>query len=835
LGGPTDNRFTAYDTLCAAAICREAGVPQVSVNLSNLTLFVRVTDLAFGGGFSLDRSYNQDDTRMSGFGPGWSFTLGDTLTTDTDGSLVIRRGTGRIDRFTTASGAASLFAVTGTTDTLTLNSDGTYTLRSLSGVVRVFSSDGRLLSMGGMTLDYSSAGQLTAAHYRGRTITFSTDAGGHFTSIADGAGRTASFSYSSDGHLTAQTNADGSTVAYTYNDAGNLASVTYGGGTTAITYAGAAPYISVASVTTPDAATRQYDTPDDPSEIRMIDGNGDPTWYVSTETGWLASVTDSAGNTLAYSYDASGNRIRVVNAAGETSSFTYDSSNRLTSVTDGGNNRWTADYSAAPTVRITDPNKKVWVLKYDASNNLLSTTDPLGNILTALRNGAGQITALTDGLGNKSSFTYTSDGLLNSFTDALGNQWSYAYDGAARPATRTDPSGGTLQAQYTARNRISALSAGNNSITFDYSGVQRDSLGRITQYTDSFGNQIQYTYDAAGQLTGMTLPGGKTVSYQYDHQHHLSKVSDWNGNFALYRYDAAGWPISLSATGPAAVYQYDGSRHLRAIVSTGPDGTPVAGYNYTLDPAGNRLSVSALEPNTSPFTLAAYTIGYDGDNRPVTRGDGQNYNYDARGNLSAIQGSRSLNFSYDPFGRLSGLGGDTTASYAYDSAGLRSNFNDRRQVWDLSGAHPRLVAEVDGGNNPIAWYVYGLGLLWKVGADGTAYFYHFDGDGNVVAVSNPSSGVISQYRYDPLGRLVSANEGVSNGFRAHGETATVDDQDGLLFTGDGFQFPDLRLTLPATADPSPPAPDLTPRFSGAAACFTQGVAACSFATGRRDR
>ena len=110
---------------------------------------------------------------------------------------------------------------------------------------------------------------------------------------------------------------------------------------------------------------------------------------------------------------------------------------------------------------------------------------------------------------------------------------------------------------------------------------------------------MTYTYDAAGQLSAITLPGGKTVAYQYDHLHRLSKVSDWQGNFALYRYDAAGWPVSLSVSGgPVTIYQYDGARNLRAIVSTGPDGTPVAGYRYTVDANGNRTAVSALEPNT---------------------------------------------------------------------------------------------------------------------------------------------------------------------------------------------------------------------------------------------
>ena len=140
---------------------------------------------------------------------------------------------------------------------------------------------------------------------------------------------------------------------------------------------------------------------------------------------------------------------------------------------------------------------------------------------------------------------------------------------------------------------------------------------------------------------------------------------------------------------------------------------------------------------------------------------------------------------------------------------------------------------VDG--TPIAWYVYGLGLLWKVTADGTPYFYHFDGDGNTVAMSNPSAGVVNTYRYDAQGRLISTKEGVENIFRARGEAGWVDQGNGLLFTGAQFQFPELRLTLPSAYDPSPPVPDLQPQLSGAGACFLEGVPNCLAATGRRTR
>src|SRR5207302_915030 len=139
--------------------------------------------------------------------------------------------------------------------------------------------------------------------------------------------------------------------------------------------------------------------------------------------------------------------------------------------------------------------------------------------------------------------------------------------------------------------------------------------------------------------------------------------------------------------------------------------------------------------------------------------------------------------------------------------------------------------EADSANAPVAWYVYGLGLLWKVAADGTTYFYHFDGDGNTVALSNPTAGVVNTYRYDAQGRLVASTEGVENILRAHGEAGWTDEGNGLLFTGSQFQSPDLRLVLPATVDPGPPLPDLQPQLSGAGACFSEGVSNCLAGTG----
>jgi len=831
-GGPAENRFTAYDVV-------GAGNPQVYVNLSNLALYLRATDLAFGGGFALERSYNMDDTSAGPFGIGWAFNLGETLTADADGNLVLRRGSGRIDRFAAAvPGASSYFALTATTDALVKNSDGTLTLRSpASTASRVFSADGRLLAIQDsgtprVSLDYDNAGRLAAARYRGTKIQFSYDGSGHIASVSDTAGRTLSYSYTGDGHLAQQTNAGGNTVAYQYDGSGNLVSL----GAFTIGYAGDPGYGFVASVTT-TALTRAYDIPQSPAQIRVTDGNGNATLYGSSAAGLLLSVTDANGNRVSYTYDASGRRTSVVNGAGETSKFSYDANGNLTGTTDGAGKSWSADYTSAGPAHITDPNGNVWTFKYDAAGNLVGVTNPASGTVTATRSAAEQITSITDAVGNKQSYQYTSDGLLGTFIDALGATWTYQYNGAALVSSRTDPGGGVLGASYSADNRISELTSGSATLDMLLS-FQFCNIGPPLSCGDAFGNTL--TYDAAGQLVGLTMPGGKTVQYQYDHQHRLSMVTDWQGNFAVYRYDAAGWPVSVSVSGgPITIYQYDTARRLRAIVSTGPDGSPVAGYRYTADANGNRTGVSALEPSTAPLAAAGYTYQFDAAGHPVSRGDGETYQYDARENLSAIQGGRNVSFAYDPFGRLQGLGGDNPTKYAYDSTGLRTvrnvNGTERHYSYYASAAGPRMEMETDGSGAPVAWYVWGLGLLWKVTDDGTVYFYHFDGDGNVVALSNPAAGVVNRYRYDPLGRLAASSEGVENSFRERGEAGWIDDGNGLVFTGSGFLVPDLRLTLPSSADPAAPNPALVPQLSGAGACFVDGVASCLFATGRRER
>jgi YD repeat-containing protein len=844
LGGPAENRLTAFDALCQGG-CADAGQVQLLVNTANLNLYAKVLDLSFGGpapAVVLEQSYNSDDRGPGPLGNGWTFNLGDTLTAAPDSSWVLRRGSGRVDRFGPAIDATQFFPISATNDVLTRAADGSFTLRNAAAATTWnFNKDGHLVSIqnSGITrvaLDYNAAGQLTAARpggTSGRPIQFSYGADGRIAAIADAAGRTLSFGYDGQGNLVQQTNSDGTTIAYGYDDTGHLSVVNTAAGQVAITYSGTADSSGVSAITLPDGSSRQY-APKGGRQVQVMDAAGNGAVYGSAVPGQTLSITDAVGNQIAYAYDAGGRRISAANANGGVTRFDYDSAGNLTAVTDAAQNRWTATYNGVLLAQLTDANRNTWIFGYDANGRLNQVTDPYGLTAKVSRNAAGFITSAVDPNGNQSNFQYDADGLLTRWIDALGGSWSYQYDGASRVTARAEPGGVTLQAAYDTQNRLSRVSAGSNNLVLNRAGVERDSLNRIAVTADSFGNRLEYSYDAAGRLAALSLPAGK-ITYQYDSAGRLSKVSDWLGDFAIYKYDAAGAVTGISfGGGPVVAYQYDGASNLRALISAGPDGTVIAGYRYTVDANGNRLSASAAEPSTAGLPVTSASMTYDASNRLRTAAD-QSYRYDAAGRLIGIDGAGAATFSYDAFGRLTAAGG---VQSAYDSLGLRVERNasgtTRRFVYDLSGPRPRVTMETDGSNNPLTYYVWGLGLLWKVTAAGQIYFYHFDGDGNVVALSG-GAGIVNRYRYDPLGKLIASDESVENSFRARGEIGWIDDGNGLQYADGNYYSPDLRRWLPGSVNLDAPNPALVLRFPGAGACFVATVADCSLGTGRRAR
>jgi YD repeat-containing protein len=153
--------------------------------------------------------------------------------------------------------------------------------------------------------------------------------------------------------------------------------------------------------------------------------------------------------------------------------LTYDSAYTEYTVTFQNGERRVFDYLSGWLKRIIDRNGNITQLGYDATNRLISVTDPGGRHLY---------------------FAYPSPTsfLITSVTSDVGISLSYTYDAQGRLIQVTNPDLTTLSFTYDANSLITAV---------------KDSAGKILE---------AHTYDSQGRgLTGARANGVEAVSVTY--------------------------------------------------------------------------------------------------------------------------------------------------------------------------------------------------------------------------------------------------------------------------------------------------------------------------------
>lgn len=116
---------------------------------------------------------------------------------------------------------------------------------------------------------------------------------------------------------------------------------------------------------------------------------------------------------------------------------------------------------------------------YDANNNRLTDTDPLGNTTTSTYNTRNQVLTIADALGHATTHAYDANGNLLTTKDAAGNTTTSADNSQGLRTSMTDALGHTT--------------------TYQYNGS-----GDLTQQTDALGHATTYTYDANGNKLSQT-------------------------------------------------------------------------------------------------------------------------------------------------------------------------------------------------------------------------------------------------------------------------------------------------------------------------------------------
>ncbi len=343
------------------------------------------------------------------------------------------------------------------------------------------------------------------------------------------------------------------------------------------------------------------------------------------------------------------------------------------------------------------------------------------------------------------AFTYYDNGWLKTVSDGTRTT-EYLYDVAGRRDLVTIRQGEAVLA------------------TLDY---VYDPVSKRLQQIVSAAGTFTFGYDAWGRRATLTYPNGVTANYSYNGQTDwLTGIDYQNLNLTVGypEHDAVGNRKSRVEDGTATTYAYDDTYQLTKAK------TGASEENFVFDTVGNRESGPTVKDVPGSYA-------HDAANR-MTQGRKVDYEYDDFGNQTKrIMGAgkewvytwnganqlteaklvddgatlRTVTFKYDPFGqRIEKKTVDgtvtTTHSYLYDGEDIALEYVD------------------DGSTTTTTHYVHGPGIDEPLAMvrSGQSYYYHTDGLGSIVAISDNNRAIVQRYKYESFGLPTASNPTFEN-------------------------------------------------------------------------
>ena len=383
----------------------------------------------------------------------------------------------------------------------------------------------------------------------------------------------------------------------------------------------------------------------------------------------VTSITDALNQITRFIYDpVNGNLLSTIDPLNHATNIAYDQFGQPISVTDALNHTTTFEYNeVGDLITTVDPLGNRTLRFYDAVSRLIAMVDGRGKGTTFTYDHLNRVTQIQDSINGVTTFTYDPNGNLLTVTDAKNQTTTYTYDNMDRLATRKDALNRTESYQYDLAGNLTQFTDRKNQVsTFQYDALNRrigatytdssttftyDSVSRLTRASDSLSGTIDRSYDILDRLIQETTSHG-TITSTYDNLRRRTS-SVVNGQTAqTYNYDTASRLIGLSQgaqtitfgydaadrrtsftypNGISVAYGYDAASRITSVTHQGASG-PLETLTYTLDPTGNRISLSrnAGSATTLPPAIQA---AYDAANEQVRFNSATpNLTYDADGN-----------------------------------------------------------------------------------------------------------------------------------------------------------------------------------------------------------
>ncbi|MCW4384905.1 DUF6531 domain-containing protein [Salinibacterium sp. SYSU T00001] len=532
------------------------------------------------------------------------------------------------------------------------------------------------------------------------------------------------------------------------------------------------------------------------------------TWGTAGGADVISSITDSAGRTVTYSHNSSGQLTRVDSPGGLWEEYSYDAAGRLTEIRTRGTSAaadtkaefvYDAQHRVVAVERMAaSSSTSLSTTSYAYASGQTALTDPRGKVSTFAIDSSGRVTSVTDPLNRTRSQTWTPNSDVATTTDALasgstpGNTTTYSYDALNNAVGVSLPTGAAASAAYatgvgcagtggTAFQPKCTTDAAGNGKAFEY-----DAAGNLTKVTDTTAGGTgavpeQYTYETngavcggfAGQVCTSTNGNGHTTSYAYDADGNLATVTPPAPQGpTTYTHDSLGRVLTVTdGNGDTTTYGYNVRDE---IVSTTFDG----GQTLTTSYYFNGLKSKDTD-STGPFQQYAYDVLGRMTVQQIIRSSTVNmfYDYDAAGNMTgyydAIYGQ--VTYAYDDANQLVRViepGGACTSA-----AGSPANSGCIKFGYDANGNETRRTFP---GNAGIDTSYDAAGRILRIRAKDTTgavkvdigYSYTAPGGSGPAADRTAiqtrtshaeegiTAGAITTYGYDSLNRLATATEKV---------------------------------------------------------------------------
>lgn len=516
---------------------------------------------------------------------------------------------------------------------------------------------------------------------------------------------------------------------------------------------------------------------------RITNPKGIVTQNKTNSQGWTTEIiqnfggqaTDVDRTILTKSYDALG-QLAQTQTNGEAAS-------NITHVYDVRGRR----------ISTTDPNMGTWTYQYNAFGELTQQTDALSQATTMVYDVLGRLTARNDGVQVR-SWTYdtaTGKGKGKLHKSEVRNlplltfvsSETHAYDSSlGRLVSTTYVINGVTYVtsiDYDAYGRVDHTyypNSGSGSFTTQnkYNGY---GVLKEVRRTDSGLNQVLWmaapanAYNAAGALEVFILGNGVSTERVISdatgrargiNSGRLQAIGlnpTTQGGFdtqkLIYNYDELGnvdQRFNTNILNPAwdlnETFAYDDLNRVTSqfIVPGGVSQSTWLTVAY--DKRGNITNKSDVGSYTyDPVKIHA-----------VKTANGTTYNYNANGNMTSSTDTTARTITWTRFNQIAsitGVGG--SSSFAFNAENQRITQTSNRGTTTYIGSHyEKFVPAGNPYTEHIHWIMTPAGRVasYKVRSTGyseTQYFHH-DGLGSIVAVTNPMGVVSERFYFDAWGR-----------------------------------------------------------------------------------